>query len=78
MEPIEVRLARIEEHMVHVKGDCREIKNAMIPMRKELDDVRIQRAVDEALRKRDRRWTHGISAMIASFITLLGYFWPYK
>ena len=74
MEPIEVRLARIEEHMVHVKGDCRDIKNAMVPMRKELDDVRIQRAVDEALRKRDRKWTHGISAAIAAIVTFIGHF----
>lgn len=77
MEPVESRLARIEEHMVAVKGDLREIKTSITPIRQELQELVIQKAVDEALRKRDRRWAHGISAMIAAVVSFLGHFWPH-
>jgi hypothetical protein len=73
LESLEVKIARLEEHMVHMKGDTRAIRTAIEPLGQRIGDLEVQRAVDLALRRRDKKWAHGITAVIAAVFGWIGH-----
>ena len=52
MESLEVRLARIEEHQVFIRGETKDIKKMLAPLVTQAN----QHAKDIALLQRDDKW----------------------
>jgi hypothetical protein len=68
MEPVETRLARIEEHQVFVRGELGEIKRMLEPLIKESRD----NTQEIALLKRDGKWRSTIIVSISGVLGALG------
>lgn len=71
MESSEVRLARIEEIVVHIRGDVKAIRAAISPIAETI----YEHKTEIALMKRDKKWegriSHGLSALVGSVLVAL-------